>query len=292
MNADSSDDTHPLLVQVQKLFQKDLSQENDYLRVENHILRSKFEKRVPLTETDRRMLVKYGMLIKDRLAEVASIVKPETILTWNRRMKKEKWTFDNTPKKSGRSRKSKDSEELILRVAEENTSWGYWRIAGELKKLGHVASKSHVRDVLKRHGIPPAPNRKGLSWKQFIASHMDVTWASDFFTEEVWTLGGLVTCYVLFFIHQGTRRVSIAGCTPHPDSAWVAQQARNFCLQLDDSAEPCRYLIHDRDTCFLPLDAVLQCPSGRRARPHFPADSGPGRGLKPVWRVCGDGSFR
>ena len=87
---------------------------------------------------------------------------------------------------------------------------------------------------------------------------MDVTWASDFFTEEVWSLGGLVTCYVLFFIHQGTRRVSIAGCTPHPDSTWVAQQARNFCLLLDDSAEPCRYLIHDRDTCFLPLDAVLQ----------------------------------
>jgi len=74
----------------------------------------------------------------------------------------------------------------------------------------------------------------------------------------VWSLGGLVTCYVLFFIHQGTRRVSIAGCTPHPDSTWVAQQARNFCLLLDDSAEPCRYLIHDRDTCFLPLDSVLQ----------------------------------
>ena len=59
MNADIKDGAHPLLVQVQKLFQKDLAQENEYLRMENRIFRSKFEKRVPLTETDRCMFVKY-----------------------------------------------------------------------------------------------------------------------------------------------------------------------------------------------------------------------------------------
>ena len=246
-----------LLARIAKLFNEQLALENDYLAQENRILRSKLGKRVPLTDSERGILVKYGLRIKGRLGEVMSIASPETLLRWNRRMKHARWTFDTTPKKPGRPRRSRDTEALILRLAEENTSWGYWRIAGELKKLGHLASKSHVRDVLKRHGFPPAPNRKGLSWKQFIASHMDVTWASDFFTEEVWTLGGLVTCYVLFFIHHGTRRTVIAGCTPHPNAAWVAQQARNFSMLLDDSRERCRYLIHDRDTCFLPFDPIL-----------------------------------
>ena len=79
-------------------------------------------------------------------------------------------------------------------------------LSGELKKLGHQACPSYVRDVLRRHGLPPVPGRKGLSWKQFLQSHMDVTWAADFFTEEVWTLGGLVTFYALFFLHLGSRR--------------------------------------------------------------------------------------
>ena len=258
MISDSKINAHPLRLQIQKLFQKDLAWENDYLRQEDRILRSKFEKRIPLTDADRRTLVKYGMRIRDRLADVTSIVKPETILAWNRRMKKRKWTYDNTAKKPGRPRKSAETEVLILRLAEENATWGYWRIAGELKKLGHVASKSHVRDVLRRHGIPSAPNRKGLSWKQFIQSRTDVAWATDLFTEEVWSLDGLVTCYVLFFIHLGTRRVHVAGCTPHPNSAWMAQQAKNFCMAQDEVQERCRYLIHDRDSVFLAFDRVIK----------------------------------
>lgn len=257
MKSERSSSVQPLMVRIGKLFHEELALQNDFLRQENRILRGKFGARIPLTDADRRILVKYGLRIKDRLGEIISIVKPETLLAWNRRMKREKWTFDNTPKKSGRPRKSEDTEALILRLAEENATWGYWRIAGELEKLGHAASKSHVRDVLKRHGIPPTPNRKGLSWKQFIESHMDVIWAADFFTEEVWSLRGLVTCYVLFYIHLGTRRVRVAGCTPHPDAAWTTQQARNFFMMLDDSPELCRYLIHDRDSCFLPFDSVI-----------------------------------
>ncbi len=79
---------------------------------------------------------------------------------------------------------------MIVRLADENGEWGYRRIYGEPKKLGHSASPSYVRDVLRRHGLPPAPNRKGLSWKKFLGSHLEVTWAADFFTEEVWTMGG------------------------------------------------------------------------------------------------------
>ena len=219
---------NPLISKLQQLFSRDLALENDYLRQENKILRSKLGARLSLTEADRH--------------------KPDTLLAWNRREKQKKWTFDNHSAKAGRPRKAHDTEALIVRLARENNSWGYKRISGELKKIGHQACPSYVRQVLRRHGLPPAPKRKGLSWKQFLESHLEVTWAADFFTEEVWTLGGLVTFYVLFFLHLGSRRVWIAGCTPQPHGAWMAQQARNFSMIVEDWRIECHYLVHDRDT--------------------------------------------
>jgi hypothetical protein len=262
----------PLIAKVQQLFSRDLALENDYLRQKNKILRSKLGARVPLTDAERRILVQYGLPIKDRLAEVISIAKPETLLARNRRQKHKKWTFHNRSATSGRPRKSDDAEALIVRLAQENNSWGYKRLSGELKKLGHKACPSYVRDVLRRRGLPPVPYRKGVSWKQFLQGHLEVTWATDFFTEEVWTLGGLVTFYVLFFLHLGSRRVWIAGCTPQPQAAWVAQQARNFSMVVEDWGQPCRYLIHDRDTSFADLDRVLKTDSLRilKTPPHSP----------------------
>ena len=110
----------PLITRIQKLFSEDLAKENDFLRQENKILRSKLGQRVPLTETDRRTLVRYGMPIKDRLWDVISIVCPETLLAWNRRMKRRKRTFDNTPKRPGRAPKARATERLALRMACEN----------------------------------------------------------------------------------------------------------------------------------------------------------------------------
>jgi hypothetical protein len=85
-----------------------------------------------------------------------------------------------------------------------------------------------VGNILKRHGLPPAPERKTTTtWKEFIRTHMDVQVVTDFFTAEVWTLGGLVTYYVLFFIHLESRKVRVAGVTPHPNEAWRVQVARH-----------------------------------------------------------------
>jgi len=232
--------------------------EDAFLRQENKILRSKLGKRILLTETKRAVLVRYGLPIKDRLAAVISIVKPETLLAWHRRMKKAKWTFDNTPKKPGRPQTPQQTEQLVLQIARENTGSGYVRIAGELKKLGHRLSATGVANILKKNGLSPSPQRKGLPWQTFIKAHLDVTWASDFFTEEVWTKTGLVTFYVLFFIHLGTRRVHIAGCTPNPDSIWMQQQARNLSMKLDEIPGKCRYLIHDRDSNYLAFDAIIK----------------------------------
>ena len=172
-------------------------------------------------------------------------------------MKKKKWTFDSPSNKKGRPCISAGTESLVVKIAEENI-WGYHRISGEMNKLGHKLCPTTVKNILKKHGVPPVPLRKGMSWKKFIQSHMDVLWAGDFFTEEVWTMKGLVTYYTLFFIHLGSRRVHIAGCTPNPNYVWTSQQARNFSMLLDEIPERCRYIIHDRDSSFLPFDFVIK----------------------------------
>ena len=138
-----------------------------------------------------------------------------------------------------------------MRLAQENKSWGYDRIAGALANLGHEVSDQTVGNILRRHGIPPAPERKkATTWTEFIRSHMDVLAATDFFTAEVWTQGGLVTYYVLFFIHLATRCVHIAGITPHPNEPWMTQVARNVTMADVGFLSSSRYLIHDRDSKF------------------------------------------
>jgi putative transposase len=120
--------------------------------------------------------------------------------------------------------------------------------------------------------VPLVPRRKGLPWKQFIQAHLEVTWATDFFIEEVWTSVGLVTFYVLFFLHLGSRRLWIAGCTPQPYGTRMIQQARNFSMVVEDWILPCRYLFHDRDASFLALDGTLKSNDSRilKTSPHSP----------------------
>jgi transposase InsO family protein len=110
-----------------------------------------------------------------------------------------------------------------------------------------------VGNILKRRGIPTAPERKKTTtWKEFIRRHMDMLWATDFFSTEVWTLGGLVTFYVLFFIKLDTREVHIAGITAHPTEQWMMQVARNLTMEEWGVLKPGQYLIHDRDQKFCP----------------------------------------
>ena len=163
-------------------------------------------------------------------------------------------------------------------MARENRSWGYDRIAGALANLGYTVSDQTVGNILKRHGLPPAPERKTtMTWKEFIRTHMDVLVATDFFTAEVWTLGGLVTYYVLFFIHLESWKVHIAGMTSHPNQAWMMQVARNVTMEEWGFLAPGQYLIHDRDGKYCPafqqiLDAagVKRVPLPPRS-PHLNA---------------------
>lgn len=195
---------------------------------------------------------------KESLAESSLIFTPETILKWHRALKAGKWNFSKRRKTApGRPATAADTAALVVKLARENT-WGYDRIAGEMTKLGHIVSPSTIRNILKKHGLPTAPNRKGMDWKTFIRSHLDVTWATDFFTEEIWTTRGLTTFYVMFFIHHRTRRIRIAGCTPNPNTAWVSQQARNFLITADPLDPKIEHLVHDNDVSFQGLDKIFK----------------------------------
>src|SRR5437773_9152887 len=136
-------------------------------------------------------------------------------------------------------------------MARENPAWGYDRIVGAVSNLGLKVSDQTVGNILRRHGILPAPKRsETTTWRDFIATHMTVLAGVDFFTVEVLTWRGLVTYYVLFFLHLETRRVSLAGITRHPTEEWMVQMARNAIDEASGRLRQHRYVLHDRDTKF------------------------------------------
>ena len=244
----------------------------EYLVAENRILRDQIKGRVQLSDTERRTLAEIGKkLSKQALAEVASIVKPDTILAWHRKLVAQKFDGSKQRQSPGRPGINPEIEELVLRMARENRSWGYDRIQGALKHLGYSISDQTVGNILKRHGLQPAPERqKTTTWHEFIRSHRDVLIATDFFSTEVWTWCGLVTYSVLFFIHIGCRRVHIAGITAHPNEAWMKQIARNETMETWGFLKPGQYLIHDRDGKYCPAFQKLLDDAGIQRVPLPP----------------------
>jgi putative transposase len=218
------------------------------------MLRTRLIGRVHLSDGERTTLAEIGQKLgKKALEDVASIVKPDTILAWHRKLIAQKFDGSQKRKAPGRPPVDAELEALVVRIARENRSWGYDRIVGALANLGYTISDQTVGNILKRHGLPPAPERKTTTtWKEFIRTHLDVLVATDFFTAEVWTLGGLVTYYVLFFIHLSSRKIHIAGVTPHPNEAWMVQVARNITMEEWGFLSPGQYLLHDRDGKYCP----------------------------------------
>ena len=225
---------------------------NEYLATENQILKSKLKKPVCFNDSERIQLAKIGKRMGLKaLKEISCIVKPETILKWFQKLIAKK--FDGTAyrKTHGRPPIGIELEKLIVQFAEENPSWGYDRISGALSNLGYKVSDQTVGNILKRNGIPPVPERsKNTTWTTFIKRHQNVLAACDFFTTEVITPTGLITYYVLFFIHIGSRKIHIAGMTPHPNEEWMKQMARNVTMADYGFLSNCKYLIHDRDSKF------------------------------------------
>jgi transposase InsO family protein len=133
---------------------------------------------------------------------------------------------------------------LVMRMAGENPTWGYTRIQGALKNVGHRVGRSTIARILKAHGLPPVPQRP-TSWQTFLRAHKEAIAGAGFFTTEVCTWRGLGTVYTVFVIHLASRRVQILASTPHPDEAFMGQVARTLTLA---DADTCRVLICDRDS--------------------------------------------
>jgi transposase InsO family protein len=247
-------DWKQLLAYITGSVDEELLLRNEYLVTENRTLRTQIQGRVRLTDGERTTLAEIGKRLGKRaLAEVATIVQPDTILAWHRRLVAKKFDGSQQRKALGRPAIDQEVAALVVRMAQENRSWGYDRIAGALRHLGYTISDQTVGNILKRHGLSPAPERKKTTtWKEFIRTHLDVLVATDFFTAEVWTLGGLVTYYVLFFIRLSTREVHVAGMTPHLNQAWMAQVARNVTMADWSFLSSGQYLIHDKDGKYCP----------------------------------------
>ena len=131
-------------------------------------------------------------------------------------------------------------------MAAENQTWGYTRIQGALKNVGHSVGRSTIRRILKAAGLPPVPQRP-TSWQTFLKAHWGVIAAADFFTTEVWTWRGLVTYYTVFVMDLASRRVQIVGSTPHPDDLFMHQVSRTLTAADAGMLRHHRLLICDRD---------------------------------------------
>ena len=254
---------HVLIAMVAGWLQRHQQQVITYLRAENHVLKAQLGgRRLRLTDMDRRRLAALAHPIgRTRLKEVATLVTPDTLLRWYERLIAQKFDGSRHRRQLGRPRVAEEVEQLVIRMAEENQTWGYRRIQGALANLGHHIDKLTVRNILRRHHLEPAPQRRqgGMSWAQFLKLHWEVLAATDFFTVEVATWHGLVTYYVLVVMELATRRVEIAGITPHPTAAFMQQCARQLSDPFEGFLVGKRYLIHDRDTKFTPaFDGLLK----------------------------------
>ncbi len=230
-------------------------QQNDviaYIQEENRVLKSKLKgKRIRFTDDERRRLAVKGKVLGRRvLGQFASIVTPDTILAWHRKLIAQKWDY-SSKRGPGRPRVAKMIAELTIRLANENPTWGLTKIMGALYNLGHEVSRGTISNILKAHGIDPAPERgKRMPWSTFLKAHWESMSATDFFTVEVWSRHGLLRYYVLFFIKLSNRRVHIAGITRNPHANWIKQIARNVTDPDSGFLLGTRYLVMDRDTIF------------------------------------------
>src|SRR2546422_10830810 len=200
----------------------------EYLIEENRVLREQNgNRRMRFTDDQRRRLAaKAKKLGRRLLARVATIVTPETLLAWHRKLIAENYAGYRcrTP---GRHPTRKEIAALAVRMAEANRCWGYRRIQGALANLGHDLAHNTVRNILKRHGIDPSPVRaRKTTWKEFLQRHWHQIVAAEFFTMAPSNRSGLAGLVILGFMKLSTRRVDISGTARGTDGLSMTQIAR------------------------------------------------------------------
>jgi hypothetical protein len=216
-----------------------------YLIEENRLLRRQVGgRRLGLTDEDRRRLAARAYRVgRAALREIATIATPDTLLRWHRQLIARKWTYARRP---GRRGVLLEIRQLVVRMATENPTWGYTRIHGALQNVGHRVGRSTIRRILKAAGLPPVPQRPTM-WQTFLRAHWGAIVGADFFTTEVWTWQGLVTCYTVFVIDLASRRVRILGSTPHPEALFMQQIVQTLTMAETGGVDTPALLICDRD---------------------------------------------
>jgi transposase len=226
------------LAMLRLLPMSDLAKETEILALRHQITvlqRQLAGEKVRFHPSDRAFLAALlHRLPRDALRRVRLLVRPGTVLRWHRDLLAHRHAVASCPKRAGRPRTVRSIRALVLRLARENSSWGYRRVHGELLVLGVKVAPSTVWEILREAGIDPAPQRTSQTWATFLRSQAEAILAADFF--EVVTLSG-ARLYVLAVIEHASRRVRILGATAHPSTAWVAQAARNLAMDLEDAAE-------------------------------------------------------
>jgi hypothetical protein len=224
----------------------------EYLQAENQARREQLGKqRIRWTDAQRRRLAERAKAVgRAALHQLGTVVTPDTLLRWYRNLVAAK--YDGSKQSGpGRPPTKLDIVSLVVRMAKENPSWGYTRLRGALRNLGHDVARNTIKRILADAGIEPAPERgKGTTWKTFLKAHWGAIAAMDFFTVEVLTWRGFVRYFVLFAIDLKTRRVHIAGIVHEAYGQWMEQVARNFTDPVEGFLRDKRYLIHDRDPLF------------------------------------------
>src|SRR5260370_21265925 len=202
-----------LLAFVTGLVNQELLLKNEYLLVENRILKAHLQPGLRLSRPERTALAETGKRLGRKLLQrVASVANPDTILGWSRQLVAAKFDGSRQRRLPGRPRIAADIERLVVRLARENSGWGYDRIVGALANLGHTVSDQTVGNILRRQGIAPAPERKRTTTcSQLIRSHMAVLAGTDFFTVEVVTWRRVGAFHFRFFFLFETRGGTIAG---------------------------------------------------------------------------------
>lgn len=239
---------HPLLTLLASLTRQQLAQQVTYLKAENAILRSKLPDRIPLSNQERRRLVRHGKKLGPRIKELVSVVSYSTFRRWIRNMEDgpTKRPASKTGRKPGRPRIDESVSETIIRIRKE-TGWGYTMILQALRRLGHRVSRQTVKNVVIEAGLGPDPSDHPDTWSDFLRRHAATMWQCDFASKRKWTIRGMFDLYFLVFIHIETRRIWVSPCTANPTGQWTAQQARNFQMHLQDENLRCEILQRDQD---------------------------------------------
>jgi putative transposase len=241
-----------LMVLLAKATDRELARMVSYLKEENRILRARLPEQINTTPRERERLLRFGRNLGTAIYSVVTIVTPGTFLRWLREERKAK------PQMRGRPRTADALRRLILRMAREN-DWGYTRIMGELKKLGITPpSRNTVKNILKKAGLEPGPNRGEGTWDEFLTRHAATLVQCDFLHKRIWTAKGLRDVFVLVFLHVGTRKTFVTKATSNPTEAWVREQTASYLEHAKQQKLPVKMIFHDRDGKFTPaVDADL-----------------------------------